>query len=243
MRAGAKSAPISAVLTAQSPGGWAIGGPSASIATARAARSPRTLAGRDRSYQTCANAAAVCRAFEISRRRETLSFSHHETVAALAPAEQDRLLGEADRQGWSRQELRAAVHSTKRPVVRSLKSPTRSVTVAMTKSADRITVPWIAARLSDAASSPITYLPPPVHWVTPPPSIADQPPRTNPDPTTNCARAAERELAHFLEQFANSYGAIQGFAPVIERLREAQMMLSEIVFRKPIEFKVVIAAA
>jgi hypothetical protein len=187
-------------------------------------------------YQTCANAAAVCRAFEISRRRETLSFSHHETVAALAPAEQDRLLGEADRQGWSRQELRAAVHSTKRPVVRSLKSPTRSVTVAMTKSADRITVPWIAARLSDAASSPITYLPPPVHWVTPPPSIADQPPRTNPDPTTNCARAAERELAHFLEQFANSYGAIQGFAPVIERLREAQMMLSEIVFRKPIEY-------
>jgi hypothetical protein len=181
-------------------------------------------------YQTCANAAAVCRAFEASRRRETLSFSHHETVAALAPAEQDRLLDEADRQGWSRQELRAAAHSTKRPVVRSLKSPTRSVTVAMTKSADRITVPWIAARLSDAASSPITYLPPPVSWVTPPPSIADQPPRTNPDPTTNCARAAECELAHFLEQFANSYGAIQGFAPVIERLREAQMMLSVIVF-------------
>ena len=48
-------------------------------------------------YQSCANAAAVCRAFEISRRRETLSFSHHETVAALAPAEQDRLLDQAER--------------------------------------------------------------------------------------------------------------------------------------------------
>jgi hypothetical protein len=182
-------------------------------------------------YQTCANAAAVCRAFEVSRRRETLSFSHHETVAALAPAEQDRLLDAADREGWSRQELRAAVRSTRRPVGRSLKSPTRrSVTVAMTKSADRMTVPWVVARVSDAASSPIIYLPPPVPWVTPPPLIADPPAITNPDPTKDCARAAECELAYFLEQFAHSYGGIQGFAPVIERLREAQIMLSEIVF-------------
>ena len=170
------------------------------------------------------------RRFEASRQREVLSFSHHETVAALAPAEQDRLLDEADREGWSRQELRAALHSTKRSVVRSLKSPTRrSVTVAMTKSADRITVPWIAARLSDAASWPITYLPPPVPWVTPASVIADQPPLTNPDPTEDCARAAKSELAHFLEQFANSCGAIRGFAPVIEGLREVQMILSQIV--------------
>jgi hypothetical protein len=69
-------------------------------------------------YQTRAYAAAVCRAFEVSRRRETLSFSHHETVAALAPAAQDRWLDEADREGWSRRELRAAVHSAKRPVAR-----------------------------------------------------------------------------------------------------------------------------
>src|SRR5215469_8525992 len=54
-------------------------------------------------YQTCANAAAVCRAFEFSRRRETLSFSHHEAVAALTPAEQDGFLDEAAREGWSRQ--------------------------------------------------------------------------------------------------------------------------------------------
>jgi hypothetical protein len=100
----------------------------------------------------------------------------------------------------------------------------------MTKSADRITVPWIAAGVRDAASSPITYVPPPVPWVTPPPLIPDQPPFRNPDPTKDCARAAEYELAHFLEQFANSYGAIRGFAPVIERLREAQVMLSKIVF-------------
>ena len=99
----------------------------------------------------------------------------------------------------------------------------------MTKSADRTTFPWIAARVSDAASSPITYLPPSVLWVTPPPLIADPPPITNPDPTKDCARAAECELAYFLEQFAHSYGGIPGFAPVIERLRAAQMMLSKIV--------------
>ncbi len=29
------------------------------------------------SFQTCANAASVCRAFETSRRREVLTFGHH----------------------------------------------------------------------------------------------------------------------------------------------------------------------
>ena len=33
------------------------------------------------SFQTCANAALVCRAFETSRRREVLSFAHHAEVA------------------------------------------------------------------------------------------------------------------------------------------------------------------
>jgi hypothetical protein len=43
-------------------------------------------------YQTCMNAAGVCRAFETSRRREDLSFQHHAEVASLAPAEADALL-------------------------------------------------------------------------------------------------------------------------------------------------------
>jgi hypothetical protein len=34
-------------------------------------------------YQTCANAASVCKAIETSRRREVLSFNHHAEVAAL----------------------------------------------------------------------------------------------------------------------------------------------------------------
>src|SRR5260370_21185446 len=68
-------------------------------------------------YQTCANAAAVCRAFEISRRREVFSFSHHAPVAALAPAGQAGLLDQAERAGWARHQLRDAVHSA-RSVIR-----------------------------------------------------------------------------------------------------------------------------
>lgn len=48
------------------------------------------------SFQTCMNAALVCRAFETSRRREVLSFKHHAEVAALPPLEADRLLAAAE---------------------------------------------------------------------------------------------------------------------------------------------------
>jgi hypothetical protein len=44
------------------------------------------------SFQTCANAASVCRAFETYRRREVLTFGHHAEVSALDPKEADRLL-------------------------------------------------------------------------------------------------------------------------------------------------------
>jgi hypothetical protein len=46
------------------------------------------------SFKTCANYGRVARAFrETSRRRELLSFAHHESVAALKPTDADRLLG------------------------------------------------------------------------------------------------------------------------------------------------------
>ena len=48
------------------------------------------------SFQTCANAASVCRAFETSRRREVLTFGHHAEVSALEPKEADRLLDWAE---------------------------------------------------------------------------------------------------------------------------------------------------
>jgi hypothetical protein len=43
-------------------------------------------------YQTCRNAATISRSFEASRRRDTLSYSHHAELAALEPEEADDLL-------------------------------------------------------------------------------------------------------------------------------------------------------
>ena len=57
------------------------------------------------SFQTCMNVAAVCKAFETSRRREALSFSHHAEVAGLHPNEADPLLDFAE----------ATIASTGRP--------------------------------------------------------------------------------------------------------------------------------
>lgn len=51
------------------------------------------------SFQTCANVASVARSVETSRRREVLPFSLHAEVAALEPAEQERWLDWAERNG------------------------------------------------------------------------------------------------------------------------------------------------
>jgi hypothetical protein len=60
--------------------------------------------------QTLMNMAYVASRFEISRRREKLSFSHHAELAALPPDEQERWLDRAERNGLSvcglREELR-----------------------------------------------------------------------------------------------------------------------------------------
>ena len=48
------------------------------------------------SMQTCADAASVCRAFEVSRRREVLSFKHHREVLGLSLHEADLVLSWAE---------------------------------------------------------------------------------------------------------------------------------------------------
>jgi hypothetical protein len=63
-------------------------------------------------YQTCANAASVCRAFEFFRRRENLSFSHHEAVASLMGDDPDlamKLLDECEEERLSVRALRKRV--------------------------------------------------------------------------------------------------------------------------------------
>ena len=57
-------------------------------------------------YQTLRNYAWVAGRFEVSRRRDKLSFAHHAEVAALSAAEQDAWLDRAEADGWSRNELR-----------------------------------------------------------------------------------------------------------------------------------------
>lgn len=54
------------------------------------------------------NYTSVCAHIPRSRRRPKVPFSTHMEVAYLEPAEQDRWLKEADKQGWTKEQLRAA---------------------------------------------------------------------------------------------------------------------------------------
>jgi hypothetical protein len=73
------------------------------------------LTGLD--YQTLRNYAVVARRFELSRRRDALSFQHHAEVCALCDHEQEWWLDRAAAHGWSRNELRRRVRGagTRRP--------------------------------------------------------------------------------------------------------------------------------
>jgi hypothetical protein len=69
--------------------------------------------------QTLMNMVSIASKFEVSRRRENLSWSHHETVAALPVEEQERWLDHAGAERLSvvdlRVELRAARRGARRP--------------------------------------------------------------------------------------------------------------------------------
>src|SRR5262249_1051461 len=56
---------------------------------------------------------SVGAAVDASRRRESLSFTHHRLVASLEPQEQERFLAEAEKNGWSNEQLREAVRDFK----------------------------------------------------------------------------------------------------------------------------------
>ena len=67
------------------------------------------LTGLD--YQTLRNYAAVARRFDLSRRRDNLSFQHHAEVCALADDIQDSWLDLAAASQWSKTELRRRVRA------------------------------------------------------------------------------------------------------------------------------------
>jgi hypothetical protein len=68
--------------------------------------------GRDR--DTLANIASVAGKFDLSRRRDNLSWSHHVEVASLEAAVADALLDEAAHDGWSKSTLREKVQARKK---------------------------------------------------------------------------------------------------------------------------------
>jgi len=63
-------------------------------------------------YQTLRNYAWVAGRFELSRRRDTLSFGHHAEVAALAGPEQEFWLRKAEEFGWPVVRLRREVRAS-----------------------------------------------------------------------------------------------------------------------------------
>jgi hypothetical protein len=64
--------------------------------------------------QTLMNMVYVASRFPISRRRENLSWSHHETLASLDSEEQDRWLDEASKHRWSVLDLRMMLRAARK---------------------------------------------------------------------------------------------------------------------------------
>jgi hypothetical protein len=75
------------------------------------------------SYSRLSDLASVCRRFEISRRRQSLSFAHHADLVAFPDTEQDRFLDLAAKEGWSRSRLRQEIGREKEKIRLALAQP------------------------------------------------------------------------------------------------------------------------
>ncbi len=62
-------------------------------------------------FQTLRNAGTIARSFEVSRRRDVVSWAHHAEVAALPAPIADQFLEKAELEGMSRNELRREVNA------------------------------------------------------------------------------------------------------------------------------------
>lgn len=76
----------------------------------------RTVAeGRlPRAFQTCMNAGWTARKFPETSRQQEVSFTHHQEVAALPPAEREELLGQAEAENLTVKALRNRVVERRR---------------------------------------------------------------------------------------------------------------------------------
>jgi hypothetical protein len=105
-------------------------------------------------YQTLRNYAWVARRFDLSRRRDTISFQHHAEVAALSEPEQELWLTRAERARWSRNELRRRLQASRRPNGGIAAEAAVKLQVEVTKDRER--------RWRDAASAAAQTLP---EWI------------------------------------------------------------------------------
>ncbi len=64
-------------------------------------------------YGTLRNAKSVAKRFPLSRRRDKLTFAHHQEVASLADKDAERLLDQAEAEHLSRNDLRVRVAQIK----------------------------------------------------------------------------------------------------------------------------------
>jgi hypothetical protein len=131
----------------------------------------QTFPGRYRSaieatgfgYQTLRNYASVAARIPVYRRRDNLSFGHHAEVAALDEDDQEMWLLRCSVQGWSRNELRAALRDEREtslpvtaqavPIELEVGSVRHSRWCAAATADGRPLTEWIACVLDDAAES------------------------------------------------------------------------------------------
>jgi N6-adenosine-specific RNA methylase IME4 len=84
----------------------------------------QALEATEYEYQTLRDATWVADQFEMSRRRDNVSWSHHREVASLEPAEQDEWLDRTQDEGWTHKELRTEVQKAKRRAAPTPSLPT-----------------------------------------------------------------------------------------------------------------------
>jgi len=102
---------------------------------------------------TLRNYAYVCRSVPMSRRRDTLTFGHHQVVASLDFGEQESLLAEATTDGWSVVKLREVVREGQ-PTELVLMDVPRAVAASWTsaaKEADQPIWKWLHDQIECAA--------------------------------------------------------------------------------------------
>lgn len=118
-------------------------------------------------YQTLRNYATIARRFDMSRRRDDLSFQHHAEVCALSDDAQDFWLDVAARERWSKAELRRRVRGTaaeptagaQGAVVRlTLERQREHLWREAARRGDCALETWIVRVLDEAASSAVAEL-------------------------------------------------------------------------------------